>query len=134
MTSISFSPPIGVLKHTLLFVISRVSLDEGNPFGRQIILGKNGGDRAFIDAHVAVDAGVGVDVEHLLLLEIRLVLFGMNTVHRADNNARGVFGADAGLGNDVGHGGASFESRSANYKKGSKRGNLEDLKRENVKT
>src|SRR5882672_6455172 len=87
----------------LFFVISGVSLDKGDPFGREVVLWENGGDGAFIDAHVAVDAGVRVDVEHFLFLEIRLILLGMNAVDGADDHAGGVFGADAGLGNDIGH-------------------------------
>src|SRR3982751_2125025 len=56
----------------LFFVISGVALDERDPFGRQIVLGEDGRHRTLIDAHVAVDAGVGVNVKHFLFLEIRL--------------------------------------------------------------
>jgi hypothetical protein len=44
-----------------------------------------------------------VDEEHRRLLELGLILPGMDAVNRADVNAGGVFGADAGVGDDEGH-------------------------------
>src|SRR3954469_8412122 len=100
----------------LFFVIRCISLDEGDPFGRQIILGEDGGHGAFIDAHVAVDAGVGIDVEHFFFLEIRFILLGMNAIDRADHDAGRVFGTDAGLGDDVGHEGSLLLVNGLNYR------------------
>ena len=60
-------------------------------------------DRARRHAGAAVDALVGIDVQHLRGLECRFVLAGMDAIDRTDVHARGIFGADARLGNNVGH-------------------------------
>src|SRR6185436_9142379 len=52
--------------------------------------------RALGLAHAAVDALVGVDDEHVLAL--------VEAVDRADLDAVHIFAADAGVGDDVGHG------------------------------
>src|SRR5436190_1941115 len=52
---------------------------------------------------VRIDALGRMDVKLSFRLERRLVFARMNAVHRADIHARGVFGADARLGNHVSH-------------------------------
>src|SRR6476469_9260551 len=59
--------------------------------------------RARRHARAAVDALLRVDVEHRHRRELRLVLARMDAVDRADIDARGVFGADARIGDDEGH-------------------------------
>src|SRR4030095_15509303 len=77
------------------------------PLVRHLVEGKDRLDRAGRDARSAVDALVRMDVEHLGALEGRLVLPGMDAIHRADVDAGAVLGADAGLRNYIGH---SFSS------------------------
>jgi hypothetical protein len=62
-----------------------------------IFLGINGIDRALRDAHGAVDALIGVDGQEVGAFA--------EAVHGADINTVGVFAADAGFGDNVGHGG-----------------------------
>ena len=81
----------------------RVFLDEAGPFGGEVFLGEDGGDGTFVDAEAAIDAGVGIDEEHLFSAECAFVFGGMNAIDGADRNACGVLHADAGLSNDVGH-------------------------------
>jgi hypothetical protein len=63
--------------------------------GRNVFFGINGVDGAFWDAHRAVDALVRVNGE-----EVRAFAEAING---ANIHAIGVFAADAGFGNDVGH-------------------------------
>ena len=70
----------------------------------QLVLGEAGVDRAGLDARVAVDALLGIDVEHLDLVVVGLVRRRVDAVDRADLDARVVLGADAGLCDHVGHG------------------------------
>src|SRR5579859_5545120 len=68
------------------------------PLVRDRILGKDRGHRAFRLAGSAVDALVGVDEVH------RVLVLGVDAVDRADVDAACVLDADARLGDDVGHG------------------------------
>ena len=52
-------------------------------------------DRAFRHAGLAVDAFVGMDVNHLVSL--------VEAFHGADHHAVGVLAGEAGLGDDVRH-------------------------------
>ena len=54
-------------------------------------------------AGAAVDALFGVDEEHRRLLELGFVLAWVDAVDRADVDAGGVLGADAGVGDDECH-------------------------------
>ena len=54
-------------------VVVRVDLGVFGPLGRQLVLGEAGVDRAGLDAGVAVDALVRVDVEHLDRVVVGLV-------------------------------------------------------------
>ena len=73
------------------------------PLGRQLVLGEDRVDRAGGDAGVAVDALVGVDVEHLLLGELGLLGGRVDAVDRADFGAGVVLGPDARLPDHVRH-------------------------------
>ena len=64
--------------------------------GRHVVLGEDRLDRALGHAERAVDALVRIDDE-----EIRALA---KAVDRADVDAVGVLAADAGFGDDVGHG------------------------------
>ena len=81
----------------LLEVIG-VDLDELLPFGRDLVLRKDGVHRAGIHAGTAIDALVGIDVVHVC----RVV--GVDAVDRADLDTGCVLDANAGLSDDVGHG------------------------------
>src|SRR3984893_1557274 len=85
-------------------VIVGVDLDVTRPLLGKLVLGEARIDRAGLDARVAIDALLGVDVELRLVVVALLLLGGMDAIHRADLNAREILGADAGLGDDVGHG------------------------------
>src|SRR5215216_4288771 len=92
---------MGLLRAGL--VVVRVQLGVLLPLVRELVLGEAGIHRAGLDAGIAVDALVGVDVEHLDLVVIRLVGRRMDAVDRTDLDARVVLLADAGLRDDVCH-------------------------------
>src|SRR5947209_661502 len=71
-TRLPGAPRAAVL--VLLLIVRFVLLDEALPLGRQVFLREDGLHRALVHAQPAVDAGVGVDVEHRLAGELRLVL------------------------------------------------------------
>src|ERR1700689_629739 len=73
------------------------------PLLRQLILGEARVDGARLDTGVAVDALLGVDVEHLGGVVSRLVGRRVDAVHRAYLDTGVVLGADARLGDHVGH-------------------------------
>src|SRR4051794_40429933 len=60
----------------LLFVLEilGVLFDEARPLRRKVFLREDRGHRALVDAQAAVDARVGVDVQHLGRLELRVFL------------------------------------------------------------
>src|SRR3954470_12116471 len=91
--------------------VLRVLLREPLPLVGQLVLGEAGVDRACLDAGVAVDALLRVDVELLDVVVVRLVRRGVDAVDRADLDARVVLGVDAGLGDHIGH--RSFKSSSS---------------------
>jgi len=72
------------------------------------VLGGDRVDRARLDAGVAVDALLRIDVELLDVVVVGLVGRGVDAVDRADLDARVVLGADARLVDHVGHAGASW--------------------------
>ena len=72
-----------------------VQLGECFPFLGQIILEENRLNRAFRDACFAVNALIRVDIEHFLAF--------VEAFYGADHNAIGVFAAETGLSNYVGH-------------------------------
>src|SRR6266511_696066 len=82
-----------------LFVreIVGVDLDVVLPLVRHRVLGEDRRHRALRLARPAVDALLGIDEEH------RIVIGGVDAIHRTDIDAARVLDADAGLGDDVGH-------------------------------
>src|SRR5207302_5768670 len=68
---------------------------------RDIRLSEDGRHRAHRFACAAVDALVGVDVQHHLALVF--ICLGVDAVDRTDIHARPVFDVNAGLGDRVGH-------------------------------
>ena len=87
----------------LFLKILRVLRDEGLPLVGRFVERKDCFNGTRRHAGAAVDALVGVNEQHFGRGELRLVLARVNTVHRADVDARSIFRADAGFGNDVGH-------------------------------
>src|SRR5712664_1791879 len=83
--------------------VLRTNRREVIPFFGEIFERKNSGHRANGYAGATIDAFGRVDVELRFRLESRLVLAGMDAVHRANIYASSVFCADARLGNHVGH-------------------------------
>ena len=71
--------------------------------GRRVGTVVNRGDWTRRNARAAIDTLVWVDVQHRGLLELRLVLPRMDAVHRAHIDARCIFRADAGIGDDERH-------------------------------
>src|SRR3954465_15848027 len=84
-------------------VVLNVDLREPLPFLGQLVLGEAGVDRARLDARVAVDALLGIDVELLNAVVVGLVRRRVDAVHRAYLDAGVVLGADARLGDHVSH-------------------------------
>src|SRR5579863_6366641 len=77
--------------------IDRVQLDVGFPRGWHGTVLEDGFDGADGLAGAAVNAEVGVN-------EVLLVLFGsVDAIYRTDIHTGGVFDADTGFGDDVGH-------------------------------
>ena len=85
------------------------------PLVRELVLGEAGVDRAGLDAGVAVDALVRIDVELLDVVVIGLVGRRMDAVDRADLDAGVVLLADAGFGDDVSQGLLPFRSESSGF-------------------
>src|SRR4026209_1082404 len=82
--------------------VVRVDLRVPLPLVGQLVLGKAGVHRAGLDTGVAVDALLGIDVEHLDLVVIRLVRGRMDAIDRAYLDAGVVLGSDAGFSDHVG--------------------------------
>src|SRR3954449_6326510 len=93
------------LEPLLVREVVGVFLGEAGPLVRHLVLGEAGVDRARLDAGVAVDALLRVDVELLDVVVVGLVGRRVDAVDRAHLDARVVLLPDAGLGDDVGHGG-----------------------------
>src|SRR3954454_5086708 len=76
---------------------------EALPLLGQLVLGEARIHRAGLDASVAVDALLGVDVQLLNAFVVGLVRRRVDAVHRAHLDAGVVLGADARLGDHVSH-------------------------------
>src|SRR6187549_2027917 len=76
---------------------------EALPLRRDLLLRVDRVDRASLDARVAVDALVGIDVELLVRVVVGLLGGRMDAIHRADLHTRVVLLADARLRDHVGH-------------------------------
>src|SRR4029450_5946974 len=85
-----------------------VDLRVLRPLLGQLFLREDRLDRAYGDTSAAIDAGLGVDVQLVLALELRLVLLGVDAVHRAHLDTGRVLGVHARLCDDVGHEGSSL--------------------------
>src|ERR1700704_3515541 len=77
-------------------VVVGVDLGVLLPFVGQLVLGEAGVDWAGLDAGVAIDAFLGIDVQLRLVIESLLILGGMDAVHGTHLHTREVLGPDAG--------------------------------------
>src|SRR5262249_42824240 len=84
-------------------VVFGVDLDVLLPLVGQLILGEARVDRARLNARVAVDALLRVDVQLRLIVKPILVLGGVDAVNGAYLNAREILRSDARLGDHIGH-------------------------------
>jgi hypothetical protein len=83
--------------------MGRVPFYEFRELAGYVLVPENRFDRTFLDALIAVDTYLRIDIKHLRRCEIRFMLGRMDAVNRADHNARGVFHANAGFGNHISH-------------------------------
>src|SRR6185437_1478956 len=83
--------------------VVRVDLHVLLPLVGELVLGEAGVHGARLDARVAVDALLGVDVEHLGRVVSGLVWRRVDAVDGADLDTGVVLGADARLSDYVGH-------------------------------
>src|SRR5205814_8739197 len=95
-----------------LLEVVGVDLRVLRPLVRELVLGGARSHGAGLDARVAVDALLRVDVEHLDLVVVGLVRRRVDAVDRADLDARVVLLSDARLCDDVCHGSWSVVPRS----------------------
>src|SRR5581483_4407866 len=93
----------------LAAVVARVELDEALPLLRHLVLGGDGINRAGLNARVAVDALLGIDIELIDLVVVRLVGRWVDAVDGADLDAGVVLDPDARLADHVGQGSAPPE-------------------------
>src|SRR2546426_6032535 len=84
-------------------IVVRIFPDEIGPLLRRLVEREDRLDRAGWHAGAAVDALVGMNIEHLGRGEHSFVLPRMNTVHGTDVHARGILCPDAWLADDVRH-------------------------------
>src|SRR5215471_6080497 len=85
-------------------IVVRVLPDVGGPSLRRLVEREDRFHRTGRHAGAAVDALVGMDVEHVGRGERRLVLARMDAVHRTDIHTRGILRPDTGLADDIRHG------------------------------
>src|SRR5215510_6643076 len=85
-------------------IVVRVLPDVCGPFVRRLVEREDRFHWTGRHARAAVDALVGMDVEHLGRGECRLVLARMDAVHGTDVHARGILRPDTGLADDIRHG------------------------------
>src|SRR5262249_62256649 len=90
--------------HCLLLVVIGVDLDVFAPLRRHRALLEDRADGAGRLAGATVNALIGIDIEHLDVLEVWLALRGVDAIYRTDIHAGGIFDADTGLGNYIRHG------------------------------
>src|SRR5262245_50578230 len=88
----------------LLRVPVGVDLGEVGPLLGQLFLGEDGLHRTDRYTGAAIDARLRVDVERVLLLELRLVLLGVDAIDGADLDTGRVLRIDARLRDDIRHG------------------------------
>ena len=95
--------PTRDLRATLRSEVLRVELGVVRPLLRELVLGEARVDGTGLDAGVAVDALLWIDVEHLDLVVVGLVGRRVDAVHRTDLDARVVLGPDARFSDHIGH-------------------------------
>src|SRR5260221_12800761 len=105
MTVYIFLNPSPVIFLTPSSPLVPVGVDLGvvSPLLRDQVSGEDGLHRTGRLAGAAVDAGLGVDVQHRLRLKGTLLLAGMDAVNRADLDASGVLRVHARLSDHVRH-------------------------------
>jgi len=91
-----------------LLEIIYVDLRVFVPFLWKVFFWKNGLYWAFVYAKSTIDAGVGVNVQHLCLCKAIVVSHWMNAINWTNIHARRVFGSNTGFGNNVSHSGFVF--------------------------
>jgi hypothetical protein len=94
------NPKLGVL----FLIVLGVNRYETRPLLGCLVQRVDSFDRTRRHTGTAIDAFVGVNIEHLRRLEVWFVLAWVNTVHRAHIDAGRVLGPDAGFTDDIGHG------------------------------
>src|SRR5580765_8419204 len=87
----------------LFLVMLRVNGNEVLPLFRRLVQREDCFDGTRRNASAAVDALVGMDVEHLRRLELRLVLPRMNAIHGAHIDTCRVLRANARFSDDIRH-------------------------------
>src|SRR3954453_8335085 len=95
--------PGSVSELALVLEVARVDLDVTLPLVRELVLGEAGVHGAGLDAGVAVDALLRIDVQLLDLVVVRLVRSRVDAVDGADLDARVVLLPDAGLCDHIRH-------------------------------
>src|SRR5262249_29828485 len=80
-----------------------VLLREAGPLLRQIIESEDGRDGTDRHARTTIDAFDRVNIDHIVLAEIRFVLFRMYAIHRTGVDTRRVLSADAWFSDYVSH-------------------------------
>src|SRR5439155_23774116 len=88
---------------SLTAVISRVTRREVVPLLGEVIQREDRRDRADRHAGAAVYALDGVDIKHFLGRVVRLVLLGVDAVHRAGVDTRRILRSDTGFRYDICH-------------------------------
>lgn len=69
----------------------------------ELVIDEDGVHRTLVHAQRAVDARIRIDVQHLSVLELRLIACWMNAVDGTHLDARHVLRPDAGFGDHVSH-------------------------------
>src|ERR1035438_5255366 len=83
--------------------VRRVLLGKAGPLLRQVVLRKDGRDRAGRDACAAIDALDRINEQLVDLGVSGFVLLGVDAIDRTGVHTGGVLSADTGFCNDVGH-------------------------------
>jgi hypothetical protein len=84
-------------------IIFRILLDEIRPLLRGFVESENRFHRARRHAGSAIDALIGVDIEHAGLSEPGFVLARVDAIDRTDIDASGILGPNARFTDDIRH-------------------------------
>src|SRR5216684_7265276 len=112
----SASDCLGIKKKTRSFPAARdqiwlsltakvfgVDLGIGLPFFRQVVEREDGGHRTHRHARAAINTFDRINEQHVTAFKLRLVLLGVDAIHRARINTGRVLRAYAGLCNYIRH-------------------------------